>query len=281
MLAQTSNSTKLFRIYDPAAAIDRFDIAANGNVGIGTMAPNALLTVGYGSEALTGNYVSVGSSSSNSGLIAGQAAGRNLVTRWVYNATPQNALAQLYTGGYANRLEIDASSIALNGNTSANVGIGTKSPAQKLEVSGTIRQTGCINGTPSANSSGDLTCSSDARLKNIYGPYKGGLGVLEKIDPQRFSFKPNSANPHERFVHVGFIAQNVRAVLPEASDTEKDGYYSLDTTAILAASVNAIKELQASNQKLEAVVLYQAAELRKLRADLALVRRNQLAQARR
>jgi hypothetical protein len=42
---------------------------------------------------------------------------------------------------------------------------------------------------------------------------------------------------------VGFSAQNVKSVLPEASALQDSGYWSLDTTAVTALAVNAIKEL--------------------------------------
>jgi len=131
------------------------------------------------------------------------------------------------------------------------VGIGNNNPQRKLDVGGIIRQAGCTTvGTLSVNSSGDIICTSDARLKNVLGSYSGGLDVIMQLTPQRFTYKVTPANPVEKFVHAGFIAQNVRTVIPEASAVQRDGYYSLDTTAILAASVNAIKELHklADNQ---------------------------------
>src|SRR5690348_15027174 len=82
-------------------------VTSTGSVGIGLSSPNELLVVGYGPEALSGTYAAVGSTSTNSGLLVGQGAGRNLVSRWVYNATPANAFGQIYTGGYANQLQID------------------------------------------------------------------------------------------------------------------------------------------------------------------------------
>jgi FtsZ-binding cell division protein ZapB len=43
---------------------------------------------------------------------------------------------------------------------------------------------------------------------------------------------------------VGFSAQNVKSVLPEASALQDSGYWSLDDTAISALMVNAIKGQQ-------------------------------------
>ncbi len=135
-----------------------------------------------------------------------------------------------------------------NGNTyvSGNLGVGATTAAQKLHVAGTIRQTGCVTaGTLSANASGDIICTSDERAKDIYGPYQGGLDAISSIDPIRFSYKG------EEFVHVGFSAQNVKSVLPEASAMQTSGHWSLDNTAVTALTVNAIKELKLGQDELK------------------------------
>lgn len=142
-----------------------------------------------------------------------------------------------------------------------NVGVGTTSPNQKLDVAGTIRQSNCTTaGTLSTNASGDIICTSDARLKNVLGEYVDGLKAITQIVPKRFTYKPTATNPVETFVHAGFIAQNVKRAIPQAVAFQRSGYLSLDTTAILAASVNAIKELKAANDR-------QASELVRLRAQ--------------
>ncbi len=81
-----------------------------------------------------------------------------------------------------------------------------------------------------------------------------------QITPQRFMYKPTKSNPIETFVHAGFIAQNVKEVIPEAVARQRSGYYSLDTTAVLAAAVNAIKQLKERNDR-------QSAEINKLRSE--------------
>jgi hypothetical protein len=165
-----------------------------------------------------------------------------------------------------------------------NVGIGTTSPATALHVVGTIRQTNCTTaGTLSANTSGDIICTSDGRLKNVLGNYTDGLDVLAHLTPKRFTYKPTKSDPVETFIHAGFIAQNVIGVIPEASALQRDGYYSLDTTAILAATVNAVKQVKALSDRQASVVATlskrldraddllaaQSAEIRALRSEVA------------
>ncbi len=119
-----------------------------------------------------------------------------------------------------------------------NVGIGTSSPAQKLVVQGTIRQTNCVSATLSANSSGDIECTSDERLKDIHGSYEGSIASLAQINPIRYSFKNDGS-----YEYVGFSAQNIQSVLPQGAPVQGSGYLGLNTTAILALTVNAVKEL--------------------------------------
>ena len=54
----------------------------------------------------------------------------------------------------------------------------------------------------------------------------------------KFQFK------NETYVHVGFSAQNIQKVIPEATPLQTDGYLGLDTNAITATIVNAMQEQQ-------------------------------------
>ncbi len=95
----------------------------------------------------------------------------------------------------------------------------------------------------------------------MLGDYTVGLEALAHISPKLFTYKPTKSDPVETFVHAGFVAQNVMTVIPQASALQRDGYYSLDTTAVLAATVNSVKQLKALADK-------QAAESGQLRTRL-------------
>ncbi|MCP6727610.1 MAG: tail fiber domain-containing protein, partial [Patescibacteria group bacterium] len=126
-----------------------------------------------------------------------------------------------------------------------NVGIGTTSPGKALSVVGTINQSNAVSCGVTAGADGSLNCDSDEKLKDIFEFYSGGLEVIDEIKPIVFSFK------EEDYVHVGFSAQNVQKVLPEATPIQESGYLGFDSNAVLALSVNAIKELREENNALK------------------------------
>jgi hypothetical protein len=105
-----------------------------------------------------------------------------------------------------------------------------------------------------------LSGTSDERLKDAE-LYEGGLGVILAINPVRYKWNAKGQvqtglSGDQEF--VGFIAQDVQRAIPEAitaTEPSKDGtetYLSLDDRPILAAAVNAIKELNARIVALEA-----------------------------
>lgn len=100
-----------------------------------------------------------------------------------------------------------------------------------------------------------LTGTSDERLKD-YDSYEGGLAEILAIRPVRYHWneagqKHTGLSGEQEF--VGFTAQDVQRAIPEAiTATESDEkYLSLDDRPILAACVNAIKQLSARLERLE------------------------------
>lgn len=105
-------------------------------------------------------------------------------------------------------------------------------------------------GTATFDSSGTLSSSSDERLKNIDGSWTVGLDQLRLINPIKFHWKYTE---HDTLnAYYGFSAQNVLAAIPEAIGQDPDGFYSINTTTVLAAAVNAIKELSDEIDELRA-----------------------------
>jgi outer membrane biosynthesis protein TonB len=166
----------------------------------------------------------------------------------------QNDFSRLQFGGTTNLFpSIKRNLTALNfrlADDSADASI----TALNGTFSGTVRQAGATNCGLSANASGDIICTSDINLKQNSRPFTSGLNAILALNPEYFQYKGES------YTHAGFIAQNVQAVIPEATPLQGNGFLGLDTNAILAASVNAIKELDTKVTDLQANALGSASK---------------------
>ena len=118
---------------------------------------------------------------------------------------------------------------------------------------------------------GDWAASSDARIKNVLGDYDSGLDEVAALQPVRYTYKgndtlvPGGTSPHKQATdagteYIGLVAQAAEAVMPELVN-RVEGYIdgaavsdmrTLDTTPLLFALVNCVKELKARIEALEA-----------------------------
>jgi hypothetical protein len=124
-----------------------------------------------------------------------------------------------------------------------DLGIGTTDPTAQLHTTGTVRFANFGAGTLSTDSSGNVSVSSDERLKNITGSFNRGLEDILKINPIVYRWNDLSGMEMEN-EYAGFSAQNVKANIPEAVGMDARGYLTLSDRAILAAVVNGVKEQQ-------------------------------------
>ncbi len=99
-------------------------------------------------------------------------------------------------------------------------------------------------GTLVTDASGNVTASSDERLKDIDGKFTRGLAALRGIQPILHHWNGRSELDQTE-QYVGFSAQNVLRNIPEAVGLQLNGMYSLDLRSIVAALVNAVNELSA------------------------------------
>ncbi len=116
-----------------------------------------------------------------------------------------------------------------------NVGIGTTTPGFTLEVIGTAAKTG----------GGSWSVSSDRRLKDIHNDYHKGLAEILQLKPVTFNYKAgNPRNLPSSEEYIGFVAQDVKDIFPEAVNEGEDGYLDFNMHAVNVALVNAVKEQQ-------------------------------------
>jgi hypothetical protein len=231
----TSGSRLPFRIR-PGAPTSSIDIAANGNVGVGSASPHARVDVKQIDETFIGGLQLRRSTTNDTwGIVTG--SDNNLYFGYATDAS----LADAHADFTVNPLILT---------TNNRVGIGTAAPDQKLSV----------NGDASKSGGGSWQTFSDERLKNISGQFTSGLNAVMRLQPLRYEYKPNNAagiTPNGE--HIGLGAQAVQKVVPEAVTANANGYLMVNNDPIIFAMLNAIKE-----QQQEIVALKR--EVRRLRA---------------
>lgn len=152
----------------------------------------------------------------------------------------------LHAGGsgatVTNRYGVYQESTAATNYFAGKVGIGTFGPSAQLHTTGTVRFAGLAAGTLTTDASGNVTVSSDERLKAIDGTYLRGLDDLMLVTPIRYHWRPETGlDPQSGY--AGFSAQNVLMAIPEAVGEDRNGYLTLQDRPILATLVNAVKDI--------------------------------------
>jgi hypothetical protein len=195
-----------------------------------------------------------------------------------YNSA-NNSAGQIGTtneAGAANSLEINAyrgsgrivfktnNTYAASINSSGNLLVGTTTALGTLTVNGTVSSsyTGFYIGEQTyrmqvasgqiqviASSGGVYLPSggtgwgslSDENLKNITGLITNGIDAVKSLRAARYTWKSDETNKPQ----VGLIAQDIRAVLPEAVDENSDGFLGVRYSDVIPLLVAAIQEQQA------------------------------------
>lgn len=91
-----------------------------------------------------------------------------------------------------------------------------------------------------------LSQRSDARLKQDVRAIEGGLETVRALRPVTFAWR----DPKLPGRHHGFLAQEVREVVPDLVTETTDGTLALETTEMLPILMQAVKELDAQNAEL-------------------------------
>ena len=258
------------------AASPKMVITEEGNVGIGTTTPASKLTVsgsGYGLEHNNGT-VRLGTYVDSSGGWLGTRSNDKLkffVNNGVLPSMTVDTTGNVGIGTTSpfSKLEV-AGDAQINGRLNVNIG-GSGNVTMKIQArSGdnlpfmVIDSSGgsffhLASGTPNElvlsgnayKSSGGTSWGtfSDRRLKQDVRAFEPGLNEVLQLRPVRFHYRDDPkrglTSTHEE---VGFIAQEVREVIPDAVTEGQDGYLTLKADPIHWAAINAIQEL---NTKLE------------------------------
>jgi hypothetical protein len=256
----------------------------NGTTSAPSYAFNTFSGVGMSYDTTTGTPVIAGGNGSNFCALftlTGLAANVRCAINGVNFVTRGDLGGYCWTSGGTSTGTIDT---GLSRDSAGTIDVGAGSQGDKtgsmnmtnLTASGTVRaNTGfSANGTAGVSAGSfsaitaittvsgivtQLTGSSDERLKDTV-PYTGGLAEIETITPVKYTWN-SKGQEHTGLSgtrqYVGFTAQNVQKSIPEAitsTELSKDGtetYLSFDDRPVLAALLNAVKELSSRVKELE------------------------------
>ena len=120
-----------------------------------------------------------------------------------------------------------------------NVGIGTTSPTQKLQVG--------TSGDGSVALANAWNTFSDIRLKRDLVKLPEALNKLEELNGYYYFWKEGEDQDRQ----VGVIAQEVEQVLPELVKTGQDGIKTVDYPKLTVLLIEAAKQLKADAENLK------------------------------
>ena len=235
----TGGSRLPFRIR-PGAPTSSIDINAAGSVGIGTSSPNKSGVT----RAITVN----GTADAIYEWAIADVRKATIFHNGTVLSMTNNANGALTLGtNNTERVRVEAG---------GNVGIGTAAPTDTLSVSGTASKTG----------GGAWAVFSDERLKNIKGRFTSGLNAVMQLQPIRYEYKPgNPLNLDSKGEYVGFGAQALQKIIPEAVVRNGNGYLQVNNDPIIWTMLNAIQEQQKEIEELRGQVRRLRATSRKHR----------------
>jgi hypothetical protein len=245
---------------------------ANGNVGIGTAAPEGRLHVLFPTGGDQPIWERTNSGGGSVQAASGQYLLNNLGTTLA--SQPTNEIGTGFSFAFKSNTEAaknvaaivggltnyaagtgtlsfrvngatNGGIIAMRINSDGNVGIGTHNtaPTQRLQVVGNIAASGTV-------SASGTTLTSDARLKSNVVRIKNGLTTIMQLNPVNYDKKTaldSAATANEN----GFIAQELQKIMPELVSEGKDNdkLLSINYTAIIPVLTKAVQEQQAIIEK--------------------------------
>jgi len=179
----SASSNMAFWTYEAGVSgwAERMRITAAGNVGIGTASPGSKLNVDGGSLATSGAGILAAGSISTGRLISGGGATVNAIHTYYDDRAYE--LSAGSTSGYVSGVVVGARSYTGTGgdavtlwtrsaermriDSSGNVGIGTSSPAGKLDVNGSLL-TSDITSRGNGTEGGQVTLNNAANSAGVY-----------------------------------------------------------------------------------------------------------------
>ena len=230
---------------------NQFLIRASGGVGIGTNSPQAQLHAS--SNAAVGPFA-VGQAVGRfvvTGADAELSFARRSLTAWPAAPAAGDRFVWYNPDGTA-RLWSEVDLLTVTG--AGNVGVGTSTPTATFEI--------MAGGTTLADA---WTTRSSARFKTNVQTIPSALGKVLGLRGVSFDWKDSGKRS------VGFIAEEVGRVVPEAVEYEENGREArgLDYSKLTPVLVEAVREQQRQIEELRRRNAQLAREVRALKASPA------------
>jgi hypothetical protein len=208
----------------------QFNTAGDGNVGNGYQALNGT-TIGNYNNA-NGYNSGITNTIGNYNTYLGSGA----------DATANNFDKATAIGYNA---KVGASNSLVLGGTGAdavNVGIGTTTPTERLQVQGNLYVSGMVYNP------------SDRRYKEHITTIPNALANVIKLRGVTYTIKNEFKNKGlGTGIQVGVIAQELEQVYPQLVQTDANGYKAVDYAKLCPILIEAIKELKTQNEALKTV----------------------------
>ena len=244
---------------------NRMTLDASGNLGLGVTPYSTSSLIKTFDFNTTGGFGSYSNSTNTQFTYLSSNAYINVGVNWAYkySGVPASTFMQ-NTGEYqwftapsgtADNIISFTRVMTLTNN--GNLGIGTDGPSEKLHVVGNARIS-AMNGINDigASATGVLqAATSDMNLKNTIEDSPFGLNEILLLKPVTFLYNDENRKIDSDVKEVGFIAQDVFDVIPNAVSSTGTGDLQLDYRAITAALVKAIQKQQALIKALEQRIL--------------------------
>lgn len=224
---------------------------------------------GTGRATLSSGAVLVGNGTSSVSLISAGSSGQVLTSNgstWSSSALPTasstvSGVVNTSTQTFAGTKIFDTGLISANGyNFTSNSSLYWTGAEAQIRIAGNMRLfvgasvAGFDLSDVQKVGGGSFNSYSDSRYKENVSTYTKGLAEIKQVEPKNYRYTAEfmkSDSPSQAF--VGVIAQELEGTsFANCVKTDANGYKIVDTSELTFALINAVKELSAKIDQLEA-----------------------------
>ena len=240
---------------------NKMTLDASGNLGLGVTPYSTSALIKSFDFNTTGGFGSYSNSTNTQFTYLSSNAYINSGVNWAYkySGVPASTFMQntgeyqWFTAPSGTADNIISFTRVMTLTNSGNLGIGTASPAEKLHVVGNARISGLANAANPVNVqvdvNGVLVRTSSIDIKEDVQNLPYGLNEIMLLQPSKFSYIDKYK--YGEGYDIGFIAQDVNNVIPEAVGTGIESDIFMDSVKLIPVLTKAIQEQQALIKALE------------------------------